>query len=385
MRMSRWTLWAVGLALVAGCDGDDDAPVDAGAPLVVGTFNGGLAVGLVDYAEARAPHIVEALAGGGFDVLCVQEFWRAGHRQALYAAVESLPERTDHPADAGACAPACEEMDVAPLQACMAARCPDVTVDMVISCALDNCGAAVDALPGPCLTCISGQVGEKTVDEIVAACGPGAMMAGCYAYDGEFGTALLSRYAVLERDARVLASNVNRRGILYNRLSTPGGPLHVFCTHLTPRFSTLPHPEAASGGTWIQEQADQIAALRAWLDEKVGPGEPVVMLGDFNTGPAVGEGVSARVPENYAALAAGFASVYVEAPGAGCSFCPENPLVGDTAAPVLVDHVLLRGFDGVEARGERVLAEPIEVQVEGAPVETAYSDHYGVKVTIRGR
>lgn len=385
--MTRLRAALPGLALLAllvpACD-DDDPPAPT---LTLGTYNAGLAVGFVEHAAERAPVTTAALAALDFDVLCVQEYWQPAHRDALYAAVaDALPYTTHHEADPGACEPACTADDVDPLVACMDRECPDVGVGDVISCALEHCGAEVDALPGPCLTCIGGEVGDKTVSELVAACGPDAMSASCYAYAGEFGTALLTRHEVLDRDLIVMDSSLNRRGVLYNKLATDLGEVHVFCTHLSAVFSDIPHPAEADGMTWLQEQADQIAALRAWVDTKATDGAPVVLLGDYNCGPEIPGRVPAEFPENYAALAEGYRHPYAESPDADCTFCNSNPLVGSDApdhdGAELIDHVLVRGFGDLPEHAARILDGAIDLEVDGMSVRSAYSDHYGVRVVL---
>jgi len=372
-----------------GCEGERLAPPpDAALPeLVVGSYNAGLAIGFVNYAEARAPATLDALSAEQFDILCAQEIWEPRHLDALISSVaDQMPHSWSQAPDPGVCPPACTAMDLDPLVECMDAECPDVAPENVIGCGVDNCGPQVNALGGDCLNCISGEGGTATVDEIVATCGPDGEPAACFAYGGSFGTVLLSRHQVLAEDAIVLDSNLNRRGVLFNRLRTEIGDVNVFCTHLSPVFSSLPHPDGPMSGGWRAEQAAQIDRMRQWVDQRSNGG-PVIMLGDFNTGPAVEGRAVAEVPENYAVLSDGFGVPYVDGPNADCTFCTSNPLAGSDApdheGAGVIDHVLVRGLDAFEIEVERILDGRIEIEVDGETLETAYSDHYGLRAILR--
>ncbi|MBI4704113.1 MAG: hypothetical protein HY744_23640, partial [Deltaproteobacteria bacterium] len=136
-------------------------------------------------------------------------------------------------------------------------------------------------------------------------------------------------------------------------------------------------------GSWEEEQAQQIDELLAYVDEKAGT-TPAIIMGDMNTGPA-GASFVGEVPANYAKFVkAGLHSPYVERAAAQCTFCQTNPLVAgaaDDSQSVVIDHVLLRSFAGV-AMAERVLDQPIQVETCGKPIAAAYSDHYGVMVSL---
>lgn len=375
-------------AQVDGGPGDGGAGGDAGATeqLTVATYNAGFAVGFVPYAEERVGVTTAAAGVLPVDVLCGQEFWAVEHRQALYDAAGALPHTFDLPADPGECEPACTAEETDPLQACMDENCPDVPPAQVISCGTNMCGDEVNGLSAECLMCVSGAIGTATVEEIVAACGPEATTASCYAYGGSFGITLLSRYEMAERDSIVFESSLNRRGVLYAKLAgTPVGDVHVFCTHLSAIFSDIPHPNNDEGGSWEAEQRAQIDRMRQWAQEKAGDGQ-IILLGDFNTGPEVPGVAEAEYPANYEALAAGYDAPFVTSENAACTFCDTNLLVSDENldhdSSVLIDHVLLKGFEGITTTAERVLDGTVEIQADGMSVETSYSDHYGVVVTI---
>ena len=121
------------------------------------------------------------------------------------------------------------------------------------------------------------------------------------------------------------------------------------------------------------EQAQQIGDLSAFVDGTASG--PVVLLGDFNNGPD-------QHAAHYADLSQGFVSPYVRDSGV-CTYCADNPLNSEDSEDRVIDHVLLRDVD-LDSASERVLDEPVEIEVCGEAQDGAYSDHYGVRVTIGG-
>ncbi len=387
MRGNRFA--SVAVLLMLGCDSGGEAEtVDAGISenaLRVATYNGGLARGFVDYATARSPVVIEgvaALAEAGLDVLCVQEFWTAEDFQGLADGASSLEHTHRIDPDPGECATACAAEDADPLEACARMHCADEGPDQLAGCVTTECGDEFNALAPDCITCVAGHVGES-LDDILDACGPDAAAGSCFAYEGSFGTGILSRYPIAERDSLVFESHLNRRAVLYARIpDTSQGEIHFFCTHLTANLGSIPFPGAE--GTWATEQRTQIDEMREWAAMKAGDGQ-IVMTGDFNCGPAVAGG-RAELPENYAALTDGYDPTYTAQADAQCTFCSDNALVAgdnaDNSESELIDHVLLRGFGDARAVGTRILTEPIQVEAEGMTIDTAYSDHYGISVAI---
>jgi endonuclease/exonuclease/phosphatase family metal-dependent hydrolase len=376
---------AMAVAL-AGCG--DSGP---SGELRAATYNAGLAPGFVDHTAARAPVTTAELAAHDFDVLCVQEFFVPAHWEALVQAtsdryVDTLylePMPDDEGDDEGdEDEPACTPEETDPLLECVQEHCSDVSDDELTDCALGACAEEVDALSGGCLACVAANLGQS-IDAIITACGEGS---ASYAYEGSFGIGLLTVAPMADKDSIVMDSNLTRRGVLYGRMSDEVfGDLHLFCTHLSPVFSAVPFP---GDGSWEQEQVDQIEALLAFVDAKVGEGEPVVVLGDLNTGPAAG-GVAAEQPEHYARFeAAGFFNPYTQGDDAECTFCASNLLVGggaDHEDSGIIDHVLVRGVDLLEADHEasRFMTETIEIDIaDVGTVTTQYSDHYGVSVNL---
>ena len=372
----------VGSCLLGGC-GDDDVGTTSGGTsgsLEVVTYNGGLAIGFVEAAEARAPEVAKAVAGLSADIVCLQEIWIPEHVDLVKSETAASYPTAIFPApDAGTVGPAaCTEADTTELLTCVQDNgCDVICADDLVNCVLANCASEFTAVPDTCRGCLQANVGNE-IDDIVATCQAESTE---FAFGGSFGIGLLAKGEVKAQDEIVFESSTNRRGLIHAEVATEIGTVHAFCTHLTAVFSDIPYPKAT--GSWAEEQAAQIDRLVQFVDEKAGQGIAVVM-GDMNTGPA-GEGYIAEVEANYQKFVdAGFRSPYVSTAGNPCTFCADNPIIArgnDDTASVVLDHVFVRGTDA-PASGTRVLDGPLEVPGCEGPLQSALSDHYGVSVTI---
>lgn len=388
MNKTAFLFLTLPLALAAACGSDDDPAPEPEPPpeLRATTYNLGLALGFVEATAARAPLTIERLAELETDILCVQEVWRPVDEAALVAATsEALPNSSFIAADPGELGDVpCAEGETDELLTCIeGAGCDMVCIDKLASCGLQNCSAELFAVSDSCLGCIQANIGSG-LDEILSTCEEPAIS---YAYGGSFGIGLLTSYDVASEDEIVLESTTNRRGVLYAELDTPFGAVHAFCTHLTAVFSDLDYP--GMFGSWEEEQSAQIDALLAFIEDKAGAEGQILVMGDFNTGPE-GPGYIAEVPANYdKLLSGGLGNPYTTTPGHECTFCDANPIVAkedsnDDDTSSVIDHVLIDGFTSGSGAAERVMAGAIEVENCDETIQTAYSDHYGVRLTITG-
>lgn len=384
-----------------GGGGGGDLGPDAAPPRVLSavTYNVGLARGFVPYADERVAPAVAAIAELDADVVCLQEVWEPGDLAAVTAATaERYPHRFSAPADPGVCG-ACGAEEAAGLEACVRERCPDDLEDPV-GCALDACSEEVNSVSESCLVCLSANIGGS-LDTLLQACA--GESSACYAYGGSYGTVLLSKRPLVAPSVTTWSSSINRRGVLAARVAVDAAQdpvasgaeeAHVYCTHLSAIFSDIPYPGVGPDGdsqaAWAAEQRAQIEALRAQIEAEAGLGAgaaPTVLLGDFNTGPAVpATMVEAEFDANYTLLATELASPFVADPGT-CTYCSlENPLIaggqGGTAG-VILDHGLVQGFEGsATLSARRLLDQTITLTTDDGPVETRLSDHYGVEVRV---
>jgi len=159
----------------------------------------------------------------------------------------------------------------------------------------------------------------------------------------------------------------------------------VFCTHTTPDF-TGSVPYTGEFESWEAEQAQQIEAMIAWIEDKAQDGDLVVLMGDMNSGPAVPPDIEGELAANFQKfLDDGFVAPYTTDAEATCTFCEANPLNPADTRNVLIDHVLVKGGPaGLTFDAARVLDDtPVTVTPEGgAETQVSLSDHYGVQVEV---
>jgi endonuclease/exonuclease/phosphatase family metal-dependent hydrolase len=360
---------------------ETDVPASVASDLRIVTFNAGLAEGFVPLAAERQPLVAQAIADLDAEIVFLQEVWTPDAVNEIRAATSAVFPTAIFPepipeADGGI--PACTLDELADLDSCISTNCADASPDELVGCVLSNCGVPFAGLGDVCRNCITANVGG-TVAEAVESC---TTAAAAYAYEGSVGIGLLTTLDVLDSDVLVLESSINRRAVLHALVDIDGpAPLHVFGTHLSAVFSDIPYP---GDGSWEAEQAAQINALLAYIDTRTEAGDPIVVLGDFNTGPA-GEGFEADVVDNYELLtSAMLTSPFIDSENAACTFCADNPLVdtgADGGASVAIDHVFIRDLEA-GAESSRILDQPLTLDADGESVTTALSDHYGVVLTL---
>jgi endonuclease/exonuclease/phosphatase family metal-dependent hydrolase len=149
------------------------------------------------------------------------------------------------------------------------------------------------------------------------------------------------------------------------------GELTVACTHLA---TDVGIDYTGDFGSWAGENLAQAEMLIDAL-----PSGPVILLGDLNSGPAIEPNVEAELPDAYDAfVAAGFDSALIAAGQPACTFCDDNTLIaGEGAGGSLIDHVFVRDLE--VGAVERIATEPLAIEVDGAPVTSNLSDHYGLR------
>jgi endonuclease/exonuclease/phosphatase family metal-dependent hydrolase len=364
-------------------------PTPQPATATFASFNVGLARGFVPYAEDRLAPLGEAIHDDNSDVICLQEVWSQEDIDALLAATEhAWPHNYYFKTASDEVNAGCTPEEVDPLQACIETNCADVPQDGLASCGLSNCGAEFMAASSACQGCIASNL-DKPIDEIVAVCGGGGP---AFAYGGHNGLLLLSKHPLKDTEHLLMTSAVTQRSVLRARVELPEfGEATVYCTHLAADLSaSLPYPEGREHSSYPEEQAAQIDAALDWIDGHGDEGV-VLLMGDFNTGPAL-DGIAAEVAENFPTFAArGWTSTLaVDTPQ--CTFCADNRVQGGGAdsklaggeSGVLIDHIFIK-----TPLADRVLiaarafdqTQPIQTTAEGT-LDLHLSDHYGLRATI---
>ena len=195
---------------------------------------------------------------------------------------------------------------------------------------------------------------------------------------------MLSKHALGSTEFERFESTVVTRIALHATVEIPDfGQTDVYCTHLTAQLTDLPYP-GEMFDSYQAEQAAQIDALLGWIRETAVSGQ-VVLMGDMNTGPAVGE-LDAQFADNYAKFtAAGLRNPYLEADSPVCTTCAENTLTGGSGNEA-IDHVFFDFGDRTDGLGvptsERILDETREVETSEGTKQIHLSDHFGVRTTV---
>ncbi len=388
--MTRWLILAL-LLVAAGCrkapepppakhdatlSADREVPEEEPRHLV--TFNAGLAHNYVPYADERRDALPAALAALEADALCLQEVWEDADADALQAALRTVyPHalRIDQGSSGPGEGPPCTPEDLGPVAGCVQANCTGV--EDLTGCVLKQCGKFFFGLPGNCRNCLAANV-SKPLEEVVAGCT--AKDAQTWAYDGRNGLLLLSKHPFETSVLLPLDSFFLRRAVLHAVIRIPGGPLHLFCTHLTTPLSEVEY--AGKHGSWQAEQAAQVDALIALVKENAGDA-PAVVMGDLNCGPANAEWeVEAEFPDHIRRFAAaGFRNPYTEDHG-HCTWCGIESLGAPKGHFKILDHLLFHNFGETLLHPQKVLEQTLPVGPADAPVHVPLSDHYGVRVTF---
>lgn len=358
---------------------------DAPSDLEVVTFNTGLGPGIVRYSSARAPRVIDAVASTPFDVMCLQEVWTDGDRDAIVQRLGLPPENVAYARTAGLGeteSDRCESPHMLDrLVACTQEKCAGVSDEDMTMCALSQCRSALTRIffqDRNCLNCLAAMAGHGTADIQRQCAGPGLSRI----YGGRNGIILASRWPLKDREAVMLpASNANRVA-LFARVEIPGrGDVEVACSHLSATQDILPYHSGYSD--WDEEKAAQLVVISRRLQERAA-GRPQLFIGDQNFG-----GTDGTVEEEsgavwYMAHELGFSDPVAYARPSLCSICPANTFVGDGRRGSLIDHVLLRdppgGLTVTPTCAQRVFDRPVDIiGYDGASVSTSLSDHFGIR------
>lgn len=369
--------------LHCGDDGDGRQPV---RELGLVTFNTALGVGLAPYAAERLDAIEADLPGLGADLVCLQEVWEAASVDRLTNALaREFPysHRSVRLATSGG--GACSATEAALLQSCLTDNCGDVEREGLPLCAIANCAPAFTEVSMPCQQCIVANQSAADVENLANLCAADAGDVGdVAAYADQTGLLMLSRLPLEATSFFAFESALGDRGLLSARVHTDFmGDVGVHCTHLAASLAEVPY--TGPYGSWQGERLRQIDQMLERVTEIGSEDDATILLGDMNCGPSTPLAESAS-PDAFARLEAGFVAPYAELDGR-CTFCRNNPLNGAVEDPeegALIDHVLVSASGNERFTATRVFDGRIPVEVDGAALDTAHSDHYGVLVLAAG-
>jgi len=385
--MWRGRFWQLLLSVswLGGCSGasENDAEVNSlDGPLALVTFNAALGVGLADHTESRLAALLRTLPELSADVVCLQEIWRLEDVRAL---VEAASPRFAHAfssiTEGDSLEQGCTLGESAALQTCLDAACAELLDDQLLECAIDNCATAFAAVSPNCQGCVIANQ-ALPLDELMDVCSADESVSATLHQNGLL---LLSRLPLLDGDFAVFDSSLGERGVLMARIETAFSPsTELLCTHLGATQTNIDYPGAF--GSWDNERLVQTQQLLEAVGSRRSDGSFVALLGDMNSGPST-PNADGESPEAYELIReSGLHAPYVDSGDARCTWCPENSLTeapGDGGSGSVIDHVFISPLPNrARALPDRVLDQPILVDVSGDAVETHLSDHFGVRVTL---
>ena len=353
----------------------------------VATYNAGLAEGFVSYAAERKPYIIDALKDGKPDVLCLQEVWRQDDRRQFKAALRDLyPYAFEAEAQQkyAASKPACHLGDLFGKNKfgnCMASKCALKKGQEFTDCLVNTCRSSIDLLKDDnreCASAVFAQVGANPLSGVAAVLSPFKKV-GLFAYEGEAGLLLLSRFPLRNQKVVELSSlsTSNRRAALSAVIEKGKEQVQVLCTHLTANLDkTIPY--TGEFDSWQDENLAQVDHLLEHMDQEL-QDSPQVVMGDFNCSLSNNDFQIAPEQESSceAIVDAGFYSPLLENPS--CTYCGDNLLIqgGDD---VMIDHVFFRNAEPYLSYGEVYLKDAVSLEVGQKAIQSHLSDHFGVWV-----
>ncbi len=404
------------LAALASCS--DDATPAGPTTLTVDSLNVGLAGAFIPFEPQRRAAIGPAIAALDSDVVCLQEAWLESDKDAIVAATRSrfpYVARSRHDLSSAVTseidpmcdippAPTTAPCSSAALRAgledglrCLTTSCstmPGNEMGQTTStqCATSMCIGQVGALitsPEPdalrCYGCLASALPTETFSSIRTLCetNPAAGLA----FGGQNGVMILSKHPLSNIETLVVPGTWNRRVITRATATLPGARrVTVYCNHLTPQFDSTAFPYTGRYGCgrvgregWASEQLAQARRLVQWVTQTGGT-DPVVVAGDFNSGPA-SAGVVAEAVETYDYLRTQLTLAVPQGYTPVCTFCGANYLTGNSPN-VWIDHIFVKNVAPTAVRSfSRTFVTP-SVTVPSAPGTVNVSDHYGVRAVI---
>ncbi|MGO8992355.1 MAG: hypothetical protein ACLQVI_03440 [Polyangiaceae bacterium] len=404
--------------------GSVDVTVDVFDPYLWGPF--------APLEPLREQAVVSAIATLPSDVVCIPDAFPDALDQEIIAQAktnfpyavhfaDTLATPVDDPTleDGGVPAaptiPPCGgglDGQLEPFLACVSAYCTspldadDASVfQEPAACLSNNCASEAEALllsSDPqdlkCWTCaLYNLQGAATIAQTRSACTTD-VNAG-YAFSGQSGVLLLSRYPIGGAEQWVLPSTDWRTSIVRAPLTIGAQRLDAYCMILSDPVSSITVPYTGSygnGGTgvagWDAELALQVQKVVAYVQAK-SSGTPAVISGELYTGPAAADGTPSFNPAMYQVLASAFALAATPSGPPGCTFCATNPIIsppGSTPAGEneLTNYALLANVPVTD-----VLSTSIELQtpfLDAGPTDAGawvvpLSTYYDYRATVRIR
>ena len=410
--------------------------------VTVDTLNVQLSGALSTAEAARRPAAIAAAGALDGDIACITEAFAGDDKQAIIEAAKSklpysyfLPTTFEStPND-----PRTLSGKVPPdfPLACPASQLAQMNA--LVDCARDRCSTELGSEEAravtskPAGTCLATQCGSQNISLFLDSRGPacGICVLAQYqsyermkdirslcsidprtrsAFRGANGSLLLSRYPFVVTEGFLFPHLFvwNSAALHATVRVDNGAELDVFCGATSTVFgdctlarNPLPtyYGESADGSTPVDCIDGSMNAqrllhtqLRDWVKARAGVARSkIIVSGDFYSGPALGNGVGALNPENFAVLAQSFGLGIPAGFSPVCLSCDGNPLRASAGALPTLEGAWTRGnlLQNIPVTAVRSLKRTNDATVldadvgEGDRRAIPISQYYGVRTVLR--
>lgn len=349
--------------------------------LSVGTWNS-FQIVIAPFKEERLEASIEYFKTAPLDIVCIQELWDPEERdQFIQELIDVFPYSYFAPQqNETECSQQCSEEETDPLIECLNTSCNNVTeMEEQMECAKENCEKELASLSESCQACISLK-NASTILEGIEECVvqddfENENTKNCrFLFDGWSDNLLLSKIPFEETDYLLYENNtVVAWTALYGKLNTSVfDTVHVFCTHLAADILLFDFEEQNEAQT--RELIDYVSETIEDDTES-----PVLVIGDFNSGPEVGDSESRFRSYDVILEETEWINLYLVAGNVECTRCRDNPLVV-FGRDEIIDLIWADNFENVCIVNSSRFAVEEGIEILGA--EIPLSDHYGVRAEI---
>ena len=225
------------------------------------------------------------------------------------------------------------------------------------------------------------KVGKSVAETLITLFRP-YPKAGLFAYKGEIGLLLLSKYPIT--DSRIIdfkkGSTLNHRASIRAIVTTPrSGSNLIYCTHLTAKMNSNV-PYTGINGSWEHENYLQAEAI---ISDSYSVLEvPTYAMGDFNCS-FKNDGISDELSDNCQLfINSGFKDP-LSTDNKKCTFCTKNSL-NDAKKDLIIDHIFTKNTDIISTSVTK--EEKVEISTkDGTKLQINLSDHFGVRIKTEDR
>ena len=196
-------------------------------------------------------------------------------------------------------------------------------------------------------------------------------------FGGHTGLIMASKFPIENKMAMQYDSNLQSTGVLYGEINGA----QVACTHLSGDLNNVPY--GGNHGSYDNQnlfEARMILSLMKSFED----GRPQVILGDFNSGPAIpSQGIHEAYPGTYQRfLDKGWRTANTWSPAPFCTWCPqENDQITDPdAVPQILSHIFTKDVNMINPKRfwdfQNLHETPYGV------IELFPSDHFAYRNTV---